>query len=62
MTDRINGPSDPMYRLFRKMDGELIIQYFVPSKVNDDFSMVGRWKNVETVNEGQNGISSSNAS
>jgi hypothetical protein len=53
MTDRINGPSDPMYRLFRKMDGEIIIQYFVPSKVNDDFSMVGRWKNVETINEGQ---------
>ena len=45
------GPADPIFRLYRKMDGELVLQYFIPSRINDDFSMVGKWENVDTVNE-----------
>jgi hypothetical protein len=52
MTETTKNLLDPMYRLFRKMDGEIVLQYFVE----------GHWVNVETVNEGQNGITSSNAS
>ena len=44
-------PDAPIYRLYRLMDGELVLQYFVPSRINDDFSMVGKWENAETVNE-----------
>jgi hypothetical protein len=55
-------PEAPIYRLYRKMDGELVLQYFVPSRINDDFSMDGKWENIPTVNEDQNGMRSSNAS
>ena len=44
--------SDSAYRLFRRMDGEIVLQYFID----------GEWKDLETINEGQNGITSSNAS
>jgi hypothetical protein len=57
-------PSEsPMYRLYRKMDGELVLQYFVLENVFDDLSAEGEWVDIETVNEtSQKGISSSNAS
>ncbi len=55
--------SEPGYRLFRKMDGELILQHFCIERMSEDLrTIVGHWENVETVNEDQNGITSSNAS
>ena len=44
-------PDAPMYRLYRKMDGELVLQYFVLDIVFDDLSAEGEWIDVETVNE-----------
>ena len=44
-------PDAPMYRLYRKMDGELVLQYFVLENVFDDLSAEGEWIDVETVNE-----------
>lgn len=56
-------PEAPIYRLYSKMDGELVLQYFLPSRINDDYSMVGKWVDIPTVYEtSQKGISSSNAS
>ncbi len=44
--------SDSRYRLFRKMDGELILQHFHLTHMSDDYcTFIGHWKNVETVNE-----------
>jgi hypothetical protein len=54
--------SEPGYRLFRKMDGEIILQHFCIEKWLSMLEVEGHWENVETVNEGQNGITSSNAS
>jgi hypothetical protein len=46
--------SDSRYRLFRKMDGELILQHFHLTHMSDDYcTFIGHWKNVETVNEGK---------
>ena len=44
--------SEPGYRLFRKMDGELILQRFQVEKRINMIELVGHWENVETVNEG----------
>jgi hypothetical protein len=43
--------SDPAYRLFRKMDGELILQRFKIDKWLIMQEVEGHWENVETVNE-----------
>ena len=51
--------SEPGYRLFRRMDGEIVLQYFIHFSHDDG---EGYWEDLETINEGQNGITSSNAS
>jgi len=48
-------PTDaPMYRLYRKMDGEIVLQYFDQDKVyamGNSMTIKGEWKDLETVNE-----------
>jgi hypothetical protein len=50
MTETMNL-SEPGYRLFRRMDGELILQHFVFENRNTMLEVEGHWENVETVNE-----------